>query len=193
MSSASRCARMRGRWRADSERMGTQPNARGRAGIGAGIVSGPVRSVACGCCGISDEVSPMTVSQCLPERLYTDSLGPAGGDAALQHAFSGVRTAFRRASCRAEQPFQGGQSSPVHLPALAHYEISRICAILMGFPFCGGVNAADKAARPDFPGDRRCRVRFRFERLPFMSSAENHQSRPGAFGQPLSISKREHS
>jgi len=51
------------------------------------------------------------------------------------------------------------------------------------------------------PGNPACRVfegekmsgQFRFERLPFMSSAEDHQDGPGAFEQPRFLSRREHS
>jgi len=48
-------------------------------------------------------------------------------------------------------------------------------------------------ARASMPVPKKMSGQFRFERLPFMSSAEDHQSRPGAFGQPRYLSIREHS
>jgi len=55
----------------------------------------------------------------------------------------------------------------------------------MGFPFFGGVDA---------PGFRAKKMSdpFRFERLPFMSSAEDHPNRSEASGQPFPL-HREHS
>jgi len=62
----------------------------------------------------------------------------------------------------------------------------------MGFPFCGGVNAPGNPACRVFEGEKMS-GQFRFERLPFMSSAEDHQDGPGAFEQPRFLSRREHS
>ena len=52
--------------------------------------------------------------------------------------------------------------------------VGRICAILMGFPFCGGVIAPGvlpgEAPAPTSCQKKTCQAQFRFERLPFASS-----------------------
>jgi len=52
-----------------------------------------------------------------PEGLYTDRAGRVAGNAALQHANSGLRRGPHRASWRGREAFQGAQSSPVRTAA----------------------------------------------------------------------------